>query len=108
MKIKLFATFGLLSLLFLGAVQTSAEARHHRHSSFSIGFGASTVRPVYEPRVVEYYYPAYQAPVYVQDPYGRPAVVYQAPVLRPYAREVYVAPRVPVRQEAGFSWFFGW
>lgn len=114
MSFKKFAVIGLLSLVFVGIAHTSAEARRHRHGGFGMSFGATeVVQPVYQDRVVEYYYPGYSdhvvvgsRPYYGAPVYGAPAVLYPAPVA---VREVYVAPRVvaPVRQ-AGFSWFFGW
>lgn len=100
MKLKMFATVSLLTLILVGVAHTSAEARHHRRSSFGIGFAVTDVAPapVYVAQPV-YYAPVYAAPVVVNQP-----VVYPAPVVR----EVYVAPRVPVYRQAGFSWFFGW
>jgi hypothetical protein len=110
MKIKKFVSIGLLSLVFLGIAHTSAEARHHRRSSFSLNVGVGNVAPVYAAPVyvapvypapvVEYYAPApCEAPVYARQ------VVYPTPV---YAAPVYVAPRVPVYRQTSFSWFFGW
>jgi hypothetical protein len=109
MKIKKFVAISLLSLLFLGIAHTSAEARHHRRSSFSLNVGVGSVAPVYATPVyvapapvVEYYAPVAvpcETPVYARQ------VVYPTPV---YAAPVYVAPRVPVYRQTSFSWFFGW
>lgn len=75
---------------------STLEARHHRHSSFSLSFGSAFAPvPVCQPCYVNPYYAA-PAPCYVYAP--QPCYVYPAP--RPIVQPVPV-----VGHTTTFSWY---